>query len=198
MKDSIYSFRVIAVNEGGRSFPSEILSICRRSDQKGEVLIVNGFTRVSAPFSFTTSEDSIAGFSGSGGQWRCLIWPITILSGRCTNSGASSPGWTTMPGLRRQPCELRNHDHRRHTRFDYPFYTGRLLRLQDILCFRGADAVESGTWSLTDYITVDWILGKQREWSMAGEQNRRNTKLLSKKKQQANHRLLQWRWEISS
>src|SRR5690606_23528591 len=64
-KDHIYSFKVVAVNDGGISFPSEILSVCRKSDQKGEVLIVNGFTRISAPYSFTTSEDSIAGFVGS-------------------------------------------------------------------------------------------------------------------------------------
>src|SRR5690554_1639087 len=55
-KDHIYSFKVVAVNDGGISFPSEILSVCRKSDQKGEVLIVNGFTRISAPYSFTTSD----------------------------------------------------------------------------------------------------------------------------------------------
>ncbi|WP_298649302.1 xanthan lyase, partial [uncultured Proteiniphilum sp.] len=48
-KDNIYSFKVVAANDGGLSFPSEILSVCRKTDQKGEVLIVNGFTRVSAP-----------------------------------------------------------------------------------------------------------------------------------------------------
>jgi len=60
-KDKIYSFRITAVNEGGESFPSEILSVCRKSNEKGEVLVVNGFTRLSAPFSFQ-STDSIAGF----------------------------------------------------------------------------------------------------------------------------------------
>ncbi|HBX19438.1 MAG TPA: hypothetical protein DEF88_03175, partial [Porphyromonadaceae bacterium] len=48
---------------GGQSFPSEILSVCRKSDEKGVALIVNGFTRVSAPFSFSSS-DGIAGFVG--------------------------------------------------------------------------------------------------------------------------------------
>ncbi|MFA7141000.1 MAG: fibronectin type III domain-containing protein, partial [Proteiniphilum sp.] len=62
-KDTIYSFRVAAVNEGGKSFPSETLSLCHKSDQKGAVLIVNGFTRVSAPYSFTASNDSLAGFA---------------------------------------------------------------------------------------------------------------------------------------
>ncbi|HBK31144.1 MAG TPA: hypothetical protein DDZ78_05900, partial [Porphyromonadaceae bacterium] len=62
-KDKIYRFKVAAVNGGGQSFPSEILSVCRKSDEKGVALIVNGFTRVSAPFSFSSS-DGIAGFVG--------------------------------------------------------------------------------------------------------------------------------------
>ena len=62
-KDKLYSFKVVAANEGGLSFPSEILSVYRNSKEKGTVLIVNGFTRTSAPFSFSTT-DSIAGFVG--------------------------------------------------------------------------------------------------------------------------------------
>jgi hypothetical protein len=60
-KDKIYSYKITAVNDGGESFPSEILSVCRKSNEKGVALIVNGFTRVSAPFSFA-SKDSIGGF----------------------------------------------------------------------------------------------------------------------------------------
>ena len=57
-KDKIYSFKITAVNDGGESFPSEILSVCRKSDEKGITLIVNGFTRISGPFSFTTRDTS--------------------------------------------------------------------------------------------------------------------------------------------
>ena len=48
------------MNEGGESFPSETLSACRVADEKGRVLIVNGFDRVSAPLS--ERNDSLAGF----------------------------------------------------------------------------------------------------------------------------------------
>ena len=47
--DTIYSFRVTAVNGGGESFPSEELSICRVTDSKGTIAIVNGFDRTSGP-----------------------------------------------------------------------------------------------------------------------------------------------------
>lgn len=48
--DRIYSFRIITFNEGGYSFPSEIVSIGRPLEEKGgEVLIVNNFNRVAPP-----------------------------------------------------------------------------------------------------------------------------------------------------
>lgn len=46
----IYSFKVVAFNAGGKSFPSEILSVgIPQGRQKAPVLIVNNFDRVSAP-----------------------------------------------------------------------------------------------------------------------------------------------------
>lgn len=56
--NDIHSYRIIAGNDGGVSFPSEVLALC---DMPGEpVTIVNGFTRVSGPDRFF--GDSIAGF----------------------------------------------------------------------------------------------------------------------------------------
>lgn len=46
----IYSYKVEAYNRGGKSFPSEILSVgIPKGKQRGKLLIVNNFTRVSAP-----------------------------------------------------------------------------------------------------------------------------------------------------
>lgn len=56
----ICSYRVSARNAGGRSFNSEILAAGNHSHSKGEVTVVNGFTRVSAPDVFVA--DSMAGF----------------------------------------------------------------------------------------------------------------------------------------
>lgn len=56
--DAIHSFRIVAGNSGGVSFPSEVLAL---RDAPGEpVVIVNGFTRLSAPDWFDSGE--IAGF----------------------------------------------------------------------------------------------------------------------------------------
>lgn len=57
----IHSYRIIAGNDGGVSFPSEVLSLCDLNNGSKPVLVVNGFTRVSAPDWFEASE-GIAGF----------------------------------------------------------------------------------------------------------------------------------------
>lgn len=57
----IHSYRIIAGNDGGVSFPSEVLALCDLDNGSEPVLVVNGFTRVSAPDWFEASE-AIAGF----------------------------------------------------------------------------------------------------------------------------------------
>lgn len=48
--DKIYSFKVAAVNDGGESFPSEILSVCRMQNSNNKiVLVVNAFDRIAEP-----------------------------------------------------------------------------------------------------------------------------------------------------
>ncbi|MDO4319117.1 MAG: xanthan lyase [Bacteroidales bacterium] len=56
----IHSYRIIAANEGGVSFPSEVLALCDLANGSEPVMVVNGFTRVSAPDWFEAGD--IAGF----------------------------------------------------------------------------------------------------------------------------------------
>ena len=62
-KGHIYSYKIAAYNEGGLSFPSEIVCIGVPEVKAGEghVLVVNNFDRVSGPAFFDTPE--IAGFN---------------------------------------------------------------------------------------------------------------------------------------
>lgn len=166
-KDAIYSFKIEAVNDGGKSFPSEILSVCRKSDEQGEVLIVNGFTRVSAPFSFTASSDSLAGFAGSVdngvpyisehhfiGQQNEFRRVIPWMDDDASGFGDSNANYETT--------EIAGNT------FDYPYLHGQSFAeagYSFVSC--AVSAVENGSVNLSDYKTVDWILGKQREWSVA-------------------------------
>ena len=60
----IHSYKVAAVNKGGISLPSEIVSVYRspKGEKDKTVLIVNGFDRISGPASFESAADSLAGF----------------------------------------------------------------------------------------------------------------------------------------
>lgn len=61
----VCSYKVTAVNKGGESFPSEILSAGWAFNSKGTVLVINGFDRISAPADFTApapADTLLAGF----------------------------------------------------------------------------------------------------------------------------------------
>lgn len=47
--DVLYNFRVSAVNDGGESFPSEIISAVYHSNTAKNILIINGFQRLASP-----------------------------------------------------------------------------------------------------------------------------------------------------
>jgi len=87
----VYSFKVEAVNKGGRSFPSEILSAGLPELPAGKVTIVNNFTRVSAPSSFDTP--TYAGFThdlDSG-----VPWGQDLLFAGPVNQFRRNAGWTS-------------------------------------------------------------------------------------------------------
>lgn len=184
-KDAIYSFKVVAANDGGISFPSEILSLYRKTDQKGEVLIVNGFTRVSAPFSFTTSEDSIAGFVGSmdngvpyiadhhfTGHMHEFRRVIPWMDDDASGFGDSNANYetTAIAG----------------NTFDYPFIHGQAFAEAGYsFVSSSAAAIEKKAVSLQSYSIVDWILGKQREWSIARGAKPPRFKTFSRSNQEA-------------
>jgi N-acetylmuramoyl-L-alanine amidase len=54
--DTLYSFKITAVNEGGESFDSEILSVGLKKDDNEGVLVVNGFDRICGPEWFDSPE----------------------------------------------------------------------------------------------------------------------------------------------
>lgn len=166
-KDSIYSFKVVAANDGGVSFPSEILSVCRKTYQKGEILIVNGFTRVSAPFSFTTSGDSIAGFADNMDNGVPYISDHHFI-------GHMHEFRRVIPWMDDDASGFGNSDANYETTaiagntFDYPFIHGQAFAEAGYsFVSSSAAAIEKKAVSLQSYSIVDWILGKQREWSVA-------------------------------
>lgn len=55
-----YSFKITACNDGGESFPTETLSAYIAENPQGEILVINGFERLAAPY--IIDNDSQQGF----------------------------------------------------------------------------------------------------------------------------------------
>jgi len=162
-KDKIYSFKVTALNSGGESFPSEILSVCRKSGEKGEALIVNGFTRICAPKSFTI-KDSLAGFIDYGIPDRVQTNYIGSMyefrrDEEWTDDDA--PGFGASNGDHEARIVLGNS-------FDYPFIHGQSIAnagFSFVSCSKESVCKNQVLWD--NYPVVDLILGKEKETVMA-------------------------------
>lgn len=95
--NKIYSFRVTALNEGGESFPGEVLSVGLAGEKAPVVLVVNGFDRICAPSTF--DDGNLAGIS----WWNDQGVPDKTLTGFCGNQydfnrksewqDDDNPGW---------------------------------------------------------------------------------------------------------
>lgn len=151
--NNIHSLYIVAANEGGVSFPSEILSLREGGSQK-PILIVNGFTRVSGPKSFT--EGNKAGFKAEEDFGVPYKYDISF-SGYQTefSRGAGDRfGWSgsnhvaTIAG---------------GNTFDYPAVHGDAIAASGHgFVSTSLKAVEDGRVKLSNYSAVDLILGKQK------------------------------------
>jgi len=94
--DKIYSFKITAVNQGGESFPSEILSAGFATRSDTTVLVINGFDRVSGPATVETNIfEGFAGFMDMG----VADGKDYLFTGRQTDWSPSSPYLTNdAPG----------------------------------------------------------------------------------------------------
>ncbi|MDR0540617.1 MAG: xanthan lyase [Dysgonamonadaceae bacterium] len=164
-KDQLYNFRITAVNAGGESFPSETLSVFRKSDEKGIVLVVNGFDRISAPGGFV-GKDSLAGFTdwldhgvpdrteynyiGSQYEFRRKIpW----MDDDAVGFGASNSDYETsvLGG----------------NTFDYPRRHGvSIVKAGYSFVSASAEAIMNGQIDMNTYPVTDLILGKQKQTPM--------------------------------
>lgn len=66
---TLYNFKISAVNDGGESFKSEVISAAYNPDATKKILIINGFQRLSAPA--IINDDSRQGFDfySDAGVW---------------------------------------------------------------------------------------------------------------------------------
>ena len=160
-KGLVYSFKVTAVNKGGESFPSEILSAYHAKENRGTVLIVNAFDRTSAPESFNTPIHQ--GFV----MHRDPGMPYMHTPAYCgTQIGFDKAGIgkETADGLGYSGNELEGMLMAGNT-FDYPFVHGKAIQMAGNHSFVSCsdEALENGFIRMTDYPIVDLIMGAEKE-----------------------------------
>ena len=154
-KGTRYDIRVAAGNAGGLSFKSEVLSAYIAPEEKGQVLIVNGFTRVSGPDWW---QDSIYGgirpasHAVPYGKGVNYIGEVYDFDSRNEWQTDDNCGW----GM----CHS---DHMNHptvgNTFDYPAMHGRVLAEMG---YSYVSTSVAAVDSIADYDAVDVILGKQK------------------------------------
>lgn len=172
----VHSYRVTAINDGGESFPSETIAAGKPSvvTNKGVALIVNGFTRVSAPHvRYETIQDS----SAAGGsrvvamgfdldtdpgvpymQERSIVGRQTIFDRTAKFIDNNNPGW----GASSAELETRGVA---GNNFDYIADHGAaLLQLGYSFVGISRQAFENRPTIPSKYTLVDIIMGAQRSY----------------------------------
>lgn len=156
-----YSYKVTAVNKGGESFPSETLSVFKAPEERGRVLIVNGFERLSGPARVETA-DSI-GFDLRGdigvpylytaafaGEQHCFVKPAA------DSKGSGTPGQSGN--------ELAGRIIAGNT-FDYPELHGLAIAQSGTYSYSSCskEAFAEGGTGFEGYRVIDYIAGLERD-----------------------------------
>ena len=166
---TIHSYKVVAVNKGGLSFPSEILSVGQPFQSKGTVMVVNGFDRISAPADFVApapGDTQFAGFLDELDHGVPYLKDISYI-GKMKEFRRAIP-WMDddASGYGDSYADYETKVIAGNT-FDYPAIHGAaILKAGYAFVSCSDEAVESGRVSLNDYQTVDLILGKECQTKM--------------------------------
>ena len=157
----IHSYRIIAANDGGVSFPSETLALADLDNGSEPVLVVNGFTRISGPDWFVASE-GIAGFNDSKDHGVPYVEDISFIGSQfefrrdipwmdddAAGFGASRANYETMVIA--------------GNTFDYPYVHGKSIVKAGHSFYSTSVTAYTASAQEGQPRIVDLILGKQKE-----------------------------------
>lgn len=160
--NQVYSFKVCAVNEGGESMPSEILSVGLSDKNRGTVLVVNGFDRVCAPPTIDTPN--FAGISWWDDEGVSKGHDVIRTGNQYDYNRNSkwldddSPGWGASYANEEGLLQVGN-------TFDYPAIHGEAILECGYSFVSISDEVfeERNEWN--NYYAIDWIAGEEKTTS---------------------------------
>lgn len=164
----IYSFKITAINQGGESMDSEILTayIANNASADRRILIVNGFERLSGPQPIDT--ETLLGFDINSD----IGVPYKYTPGYCGAQiifDRTKLGDETKEGCGYSGNELEGKLIAGNT-FDYPYIHGTAIAANGNYSFVSCskEAVEKGLIDLKQYSMMDLIFGLQKNdgWSL--------------------------------
>ncbi len=156
----IYSFKVTAINDGGESFPSEILAAGIASGNAPRALVVNKFDRICAP-SFVDKDDfaGLAWWEDAGVPYKDDFSYVGNQYDFNRNSqwlDDDSPGWGASNADMEGTVIAGN-------TFDYAYTHGKALMANGWSFASASDeAFEQPGFDISEYKMVDVILGEQK------------------------------------
>ncbi len=158
---NIYSFKITAVNKGGESFASEILSVCKMPHSKSTVLIVNDFTRTSAPA--VIIENKYAGFENKFDGGVPDNYDPAFTGSQYDFNPASEfisndkPGWGASRSDYESILVAGN-------TFDYPYIHGLSIKNAGFsFVSSSCNSLADSMVNLNNFKIVDLILGEQKK-----------------------------------
>ena len=155
----VYHFKVAAVNRGGESFTTEVLSACYEPKATKTVLIVNGFHRLSSPAIRNTESEQGFDLNEDPGV---TYGPTFGWSGRQVNYSRAEMGIENgglgSTGDELAGMQIAGNDFNYVTTHAHAIATAK--RYNIVSC--SSEAVEKGEVNLTDYDAVDLLLGLER------------------------------------
>ncbi|MBO4813418.1 MAG: N-acetylmuramoyl-L-alanine amidase [Muribaculaceae bacterium] len=162
IKDNeVHSYKIIALNEGGRSFPSEVLSCGVAPGSKGTVMVVNSFTRVSAPDWFDAG--TIAGFADEKDHGVPYMQQINYVGPQFEFDRSLEWRDDDAGGFGASRSSYEKQVVAGNT-FDYPAIHGKaIMKAGYSFVSSSVKAVEDQEIHLQNFKLADFIMGKQKE-----------------------------------
>lgn len=157
-KGYMYSFKVCALNDGGQSLPSEELSLYLAKNEKGRVLVVNGFHRLSGPSVISNSKNRGFDMVEDPGV---PYMRSPEYCGLQYDFEYKTPGCGVSPGASGSEFEgmlIAGNS------FNYPYVHGKALAANGysfVSC--GTEAIMRGVVDMKDYKVVDFIMGVEKQ-----------------------------------
>ena len=180
-KGHLYAFRVVAGNKGGISLPSETLAAYHHPNNERTALIINGFTRVSAP-EYIHYRDSLDGFNPDYygipyGKDYALVGKQYEFRRELRWKSDDDPGYGATNQEYIQTLEAGN-------TFDYPVLHGKAIAKTGYTFVSQSLQYATKKGIKTTYAFTDLILGKQKETVLGTEKQLTDFKVIPHQLQQ--------------